>query len=94
MKIIDKYQKAKPMNSTNSKREPLWKLFGKLRSLIAVAHEADAPHRSWDRASSREIQLEFDFERNRRKGVKLLTVSPVAMQGKRGGEEGQSWRQN
>ena len=94
MENIHKHQKAKPMNSTNSKRVPLWKLFGKLRSLIAVAHEADAPHRSWDRASSREIQLEFDFERNRRKGVKLLTVSPVAMQGKRGGDEAQPWCQN
>ena len=82
------------MNSINSKRVPLWKLFGKLRSLIAVANEADAPHRSWERASSREIQLEFDFERNGRKGVKLLTVSPVAMQGKRGGAEAKSWRQN
>ena len=82
------------MNSTNSKRVPLWKLFGKLRSIIAVVHEADVPRRSWDRASSREIQLEFDFERNKRKAVKLLTISPVAMQGKRGGEEVQTWCQN
>ena len=82
------------MNSFNSKRVPIWKLFGKLRSLIAVVHEADAPHRSWDRASSREIQLEFDFERSGRKGVKLLTVSPVAMQGKRGGEQDKPWCQN
>ena len=82
------------MNSSNSKRVPIWKLFGKLRSLIAVASEADAPHRSWDRASSREIQLEFDFERSGRKAVKMLTVSPVAMQGPRGGEQEKSWRQN
>jgi hypothetical protein len=82
------------MNSSNSKRVPIWKLFGKLRSLIAVANEADAPHRSWDRASSREIQLEFDFERSGRKGVEMLTVSPVAMQGQRGGERDKSWRQN
>jgi hypothetical protein len=50
------------MHSSNSRRIPLWKLFGKLRSLIVVAPQDYSPRRSWDSASSREIQLEFDFE--------------------------------
>ena len=66
------------MNSSNSKRVPLWKLFGKLRSLIAVVPQANVPHRSWDHAATREIQLEFDFElRGRLRGGRaaVLTVS-------------------
>ena len=82
------------MNSSNFKRVPIWKLFGKLRSMIAVAHEADAPHRSWDRASSREIQLEFDFERRGLRGVERGAVSTVALQGKEGGEQAKSWCPN
>ncbi len=54
------------MNSLNSSRTPIWKMFGKLRNLIIVEPQADAPWRSWDRASSREIQLEFDFEQRKR----------------------------
>ena len=50
------------MNSSNSRQIPIWKLFGKLRSLIVVAPQANVPHRSWDKASTREIQLEFEFE--------------------------------
>lgn len=42
----------------------MWKLLGRLRSIIAVAPSGDAPWRSWEKASSREVQLEFDFEKN------------------------------
>lgn len=54
------------MNTFNSKRLPMGKLLGKLRSLIVVAADANSPHRSWDRAATREIQLEFDFEHRKR----------------------------
>lgn len=37
------------------------KILGKLRALIASVPENNAPRRSWDKAASREIQLEFDF---------------------------------
>ena len=50
------------MRSSNSRQIPILKLFGKLRNLIVVAPQPNTPHRSWDRASSREIQLELDFE--------------------------------
>lgn len=55
------------MNTRNSKRlPPLGKLFGKLRSLIALTPAGPVPYRSWDSAASREIQLEFDFGHRRR----------------------------
>jgi hypothetical protein len=66
------------MNSFNSKRLPIGKLFGKLRSLIALAPQPNSPHRSWDRASSREIQLEFDFELRKRVRESRSAVSVVA----------------
>ncbi|WP_395748699.1 hypothetical protein [Prosthecobacter sp.] len=70
------------MNSSNSKRVPLLKLFSKLRQFIAVVPEANAPYRSWDKASSREIQLEFDFEHRRRIGLKRLQIPVVAKAGR------------
>lgn len=78
------------MNATNSKRVPLWKLFGKLRSLIVVAPEANAPHRSWDRAASREIQLELDFDLRGKQG----RVSKVILHDPRGMEKTKSWGAN
>lgn len=66
------------MNSFNSKRLPIGKLFGKLRSLIALAPQPNCPHRSWDRASSREIQLEFDFELRKRACETRNAISAAA----------------
>lgn len=66
------------MNSFNSKRLPISKLFGRLRSLIALAPPPNSPHRSWDRASSREIQLEFDFEHRKRVRETRSAISVVA----------------
>ncbi|WP_395739143.1 hypothetical protein [Prosthecobacter sp.] len=74
------------MNSSNSKRVPILKIFSKLRQLIAVVPEANAPYRSWDRASTREIQLEFDFEHRRRIGLKRLQIplsAKVGLEGKK-----------
>jgi len=82
------------MNASNSKRIPIWKLFGKLRSFIVVQPDPNAPHRSWDRAASREIQLEFDFERRGRMGVKGAVISAVCRHNKRGDEVERSWRRN
>lgn len=65
------------MNSANTKRLPLSKLFGKLRRLIVVVPQGDVPHRSWDSAAAREIQLEFDFERRKRAGERKNLVSAL-----------------
>ena len=82
------------MNSRNSRRKPLLKLFGKLRSMIAIVPSQDAPYRSWERAASREIQLEFDFDRNSRIGLSGLSAAKMALRSKKGGEMAKTWCQN
>jgi hypothetical protein len=81
------------MNSSKSKRVPIWKLFSKLRQIIAVVPEANAPWRSWDSASTREIQLEFDFEARRRKCVRDK-VSATALRGQIVEGMGEPWCKN
>lgn len=82
------------MNASNSKRVPIWKLFGKLRSLIAVVPHANEPRRSWDHASTREIQLEFDFElRGRIRGGRAA-ISTLSLSDKSRDHEVKSWGRN
>ena len=49
------------MAASNSRQDPILRLFSRLRNLITAVPVADAPRRPWDSASSREIQLELDF---------------------------------
>ena len=82
------------MNSRNSRRKPLWKLFGKLRSIIAVAPSQNVPCRSWESAASREVQLEFDFERNSRIGLRGLVAAKASLRSKMGEETAKPSYQN
>ncbi|MBB5033596.1 hypothetical protein [Prosthecobacter vanneervenii] len=71
------------MNSRNSRRRPMWKLLGRLRSIIAVAPSGDGPWRSWEKASSREVQLEFDFEKNIKNTLGKKGLFRVAVRGQK-----------
>lgn len=61
----------------------MWKLLGRLRSIIAIVPAQDAPWRSWEKASSREVQLEFDFEKNIKNGLGKKSLLNVVVRGQR-----------
>lgn len=59
----------------------MWKLLGRLRSIIAIAPSQDAPWSSWEKAASREIQLEFDFEKNIKNSLGNKSLLKVVVRG-------------
>lgn len=50
------------MKSCNYRKNDLAKIVGKLLGLRMAISSHDAPNRSWEKASSREIQLELGLE--------------------------------
>ncbi|MEZ5384307.1 MAG: hypothetical protein R3F13_02200 [Prosthecobacter sp.] len=62
--IAFSHSKRTRPSKMNPRRTPaLAKLLGKIRTMMIASPDA-GPHRSWDSAATREIQLEFEF-RNR-----------------------------
>lgn len=61
----------------------MWKLLGRLRSIITVESSQDAPWRSWEKASSREVQLEFDFEKSLKNALGKKGFLNMAVRGQK-----------